>query len=426
MSNAGVRSNCFLGITAELALALVVTSGLFLADPVLAQAQTYSVIYNFTGGADGGSPYTGLTIDSRGNLYGTTATGGMGYGTVFELMRTGSGWISKPLYSFLGGEDGAEPLARVIFGPDGNLYGTTYEGGEGGCTYGYGGCGTVFRLQPPPAACKDAICPWRETVIYRPAENYGAYLSGEVTFDTAGNLYSTVGNGGQYEGGYVFELTPSNGYWTESTLYSFLQHPEDGAAPRAGVVFDQAGNLYGTTNNGGAFNAGTAFELSPNGSGWTETLRHAFDNSDGNGPMAPLVFDHQGNLYGTTFDLGPNGGGTIFELSPNGGGWTFSLPWAFSDQGSGGSLLVAPVSFDSDGNMYGTTFGTGCCGVGTIFKLSPGEGGWTETVLYNFLQGTDGYIPYSNVVFDASGNAYGTASSGGAHNAGVIWEVTPN
>jgi uncharacterized repeat protein (TIGR03803 family) len=412
---------------------MILAAALLLLTVIAAPAQTFQVLHNFTGGNDGGDAMAGLTMDQAGNLYGTTWSGGsVGVGSVFELQHKGSGWVLKTLYSFRGGGgaggDGAGPIARVIFGPDGALYGTTAAGTGASCYYyGYSGCGTVFRLQPPATVCKEVSCPWTETILYRAGDDDGQILAGEVAFDQAGNLYSTVEDGGEFFNGYVFELSPSaNGHWTSTVLHSFNEEQFDGTFPRAGLVIDQAGNLYGTTTEGGQYADGTAFELSPSGSGWNETILHSFSSSaDGNSPMASLVFGRQGNLYGTVFNGGPNGGGTVFELSPAGGGWTFSLPWSFSGTGNGGEELAAAVTLDGSGNLYGTTFAGGCCGAGTIFELSPGSGGWSETVLHNFTEGNDGGAPVSSVVLDSQGNGYGTASLGGANGKGVIWEVTP-
>ena len=408
-----------------LLLSMVITTCMIAAPS--AHSQTFTVIYNFTGGTDGGDPMTGLTMDRAGNLYGTTWGGGGGFGTVFKLAHRGSDWVMKPLYSFHGGLDGAGPSARVIIGPDGALYGTTNAGGGGTCGYfGYSGCGTVFRLQPPPTFCRAVLCPWTEQVIYTAHPNGGRFLFGEVVFDPAGNLYTTVYGGGLHYSGYVIELTPSHGSWISTVIHYFDLDSGDAAYPQAGLVIDQSGHLYGTSTRGGdGLAAGTVFELSPNGSGWTETLLHSFQETDGNEPQAPLIFDRQGNLYGTTFAGGPNQWGVVFELSPTGQGWTFNLLWSFAEQGDGGDLLRAPVSVDVNGNLYGTTFHTGCCGAGTVFELSPASGGWSETVLHTFFNGNDGGYPYSNVVVDVQGHAYGTTSIGGAYGKGVIWEITP-
>jgi hypothetical protein len=390
---------------------------LLMATVPAAKAQTYTVIHTFTGGTDGGQPYSGLTMDAAGNLYGVASAGGIGnYGVVYKLAHTSGGWVFTTLYTFKGGNDGAIPVATPIFGPDGALYGTTGGGGGGG--------GTVYKLVPPPSACKNALCEWTETVLYRASTDNGYGLAGEVLFDKAGNIYSTVAEGGENEGGYVFELTPYGNNWASKVLYSFNPFEGDCNDPEAGLVFDSSGNLYGTANTGCALNGGV-FELTPSGSGWTESIVRAFnDLTDGNGSQAGLTPDGHGDFYGTTFDLGPKNGGTVFELTPSNQGWAFSIVYAFNISDDDGQYLLAPVSLDASGNLYGTTFE--CVGAqGTVFKLTPSSDGWTETVLYRFTGGNDGGEPYSNVVMDAHGNLYGTASFHGADDNGVVWEITP-
>lgn len=178
--------------TAALTLAIVFALAVLVTQP--AHAQTFSVIHNFTGGADGAAPLAGLTIDRGGNLYGTAYDGGAGYGTVYMLAHSGSGWSFNSLYSFAEGNDGAHPYGRVTFGGNGRLYGTTYLGGNSNCS---GGCGTVFNMKPPPrAVCGTVLCPWTETVLYRFTGTDGAEPSGDLVFDQAGNLYGTTYVGG--------------------------------------------------------------------------------------------------------------------------------------------------------------------------------------------------------------------------------------
>ena len=317
-----IFSLSFGAATAALAIAFMLT--VVATQP--ARAQTYTVLHNFTGGGDGFYPKAGVTLDQAGSLYGT-ADGfeSYGYGTVYKLTHQGSNWSLNPLYEFTGGSDGANPEARVIFGPNGTLYGTTYAGGT------YNG-GTVFNLRPYPAVCKTALCPWAETVLYpfsRGADGY--YPSpADLIFDQAGNIYGTTiapsGNG------VVYELTPSGGGWTESVLHSFSGYP-DGAGPFGGVILDNAGNLYGTTESGGTGSGqGTVFELTYSmGSGWSESILYSFQGgSDGGVPLVGLIFDPLGNLYGATSDGGSGGGGTVFKLTPSGGSWTFSLVYSFT------------------------------------------------------------------------------------------------
>jgi len=407
------------------AIALSCALIVFAAGP--AQAQTFSVLHNFTGGLDGGLPYAGLSMDRGGNLYGTTATGGSGYGAVFALLHKGSGWVFNPLYSFAGGSDGEGPLARVIIGPNGSLYGTTYAGGNPGCSSGYG-CGTVFNLRPSASVCRAALCGWMETVLYRfnGGSDAANPLFGDVIFDSHGNLYGTTQNGGG-QGcsglgcGTVFELSPGAGGWTENVLYSFTGQGSDGANPYSGVILDQAGNLYGTTRVGGVVANGTVFRLSPAGSGWTENVLYAFQGAnDGYWPIGGLMLDQAGNLYGTTTSGGANGGGTAFELNTSD---METLLYSFSGPLQGGAY--GTLTRDAAGNLYGITYDDGAYGNGSVFRLSPSGGGWSFTDLYDFTGGSDGRCPYGGVLLDADGNLYGTAEGGGQYDVGVVWEITP-
>jgi len=389
------------------------TASMTIVGPQPAHAQTYRVIYNFTNGHDGANPEAGLTIDRGGNLYGTTNAGGVGYGGVFRLARNNSSWILSPLHSFAGGMDGAGTYSRVVSGLDGSLYGVTY-GTDGGS-------GTVFRLQPPLAACKTALCPWTETVLYRfTGGSDGANPEGDLTFDQGGNIYgATLAGGSGY--GVVYELTPSSGGWTQRVLHSFTQGL-DGVFPAAGVVFDQAGNLYGTTAYGNphGLGLGVVYQLTPSGSGWNENFLYAFTGgNDGGVPLAGLILDTAGNLYGATSEHGTGNGGTAFELTAANGGWSFGLLYSFAGCGPEASL-----TFDQAGNLYGTTLCGGANGQGAVFRLTPSNGIWTYTSLHDFA-GPDGAFPVSNVVFDANGNLYGTASEGGADGYGVVFQITP-
>ncbi len=411
-----------------------------LATTTWMQAQTLTVLHTFTLGPDGGKPTAGLTPDAAGNLYGTTYSGGPlneqcfdgGCGVVFKMTHGGSGWILTPLYSFGSLPDGQGPQSRVIFGPDGALYGTTYSGGAHEC------CGTVFKLQPPANSCGSFSCPWRETILYSfTSLADGAHPTAEVVFDRVGNLYGTTSEGGggpcEVGCGTVFELSPNgNGTWSKSTLHSFQGGASDGASPDSALLFDSAGNLYGTTYLGGDYDCysaptcGTVFELTPSGSGWTEKVLHIFaDGPDGGNP-AGLVFDSEGNLYGAA-SSGPGefGAGTIFELTPNqGGGWTFTVPYTFTD--SGASFPNAPT-MDAAGNIYGGSQNGGVYGPGAAYKLTRSNGGWSYATLGSFeFQGASGSLPEGTVVVDAQGNVYGACYVGPPpHNGGTVWEITP-
>jgi uncharacterized repeat protein (TIGR03803 family) len=390
-----------------------------------AQAQTYNVVYNFTGGNDGATPLAGVTIDRVGNLYGTTSVGGgQGFGTVFHLVHAGHDWRFFLLYTFLGEtdltSDGGSPYARVVIGPDGLLYGTTHFGGDGPGCESWHGCGTVFSVKPGKT-----VGPWEETVLYRFGVDGGSNPDyGDVVFDKNGNLYGTTRNGGAYWQGTVYELTTNGGIWTEKVLYSFAGSP-DGASPLSGPVFDQAGNLYGTTSAGGANGWGTLYQLSPSGSGWIETILDSFQNgSAGLTPTAGVIFDPSGNLYGATQTGGSGGGGTLFELSPLwGGSWNLSTLYGFLGPALGGPFRS--VAMDAAGNLYGTTAGDGTHLWGSVFKMTPSNGGWIYTSLHDFTGGADGGTPYGGLVFGAGGNLYGTTSIGGAYGDGVVFEITP-
>lgn len=380
-----------------------------------AEAQNFNVIYTFQGFIDGAQPYSGLTIKS-GALYGTTHSGneGTNWGDVFQLRQHNSSWIFNVLHLFDG-----ELEARPVFGPDGTLYGTS-PNNISQQIYGY-----IYNLRPPVSATCSAIrCPWDLNFPYSFAggADGDSPRFGALVFDHAGNMYGTTAVGGSGNG-VVFEVSGSFGSgWTERAIYTFSG--PDGAMPSSGVILDSAGNLYGTTTDGGQFNTGTVYELSPNGSGWSEKVLYSFQNgSDGSYPSAGLVLDAAGNLYGATTNGGSGGAGTAFELSPNGNNWNFSLLSSFS-----GGAYCGPwgdLTFDSAGNLYGTTFCGGSLGFGSVFKLSNSGNGWTYTSMHDFTNGNDGSKPYCNVAFDAAGNMYGSASHGGAQSSGTIWQITP-
>ena len=406
-------------LSAFLPILLTITLSIALVQP--ARAQTYQVLYNFTNGSDGGFPRAGLTIDRTGILYGTTSQGGaQNGGTVFKMALHNSSWIFSPLYSFAGGSDGFQPVARVIIGPNGSLYGTTSAGG-GSRNCGCCGCGTVFNLQPNPTAAGAALAPWRETVLHRftggPRDGQGPQA--EVMFDPAGSLYSTTFFGGS-GGGTVFKMTPGSGGWTESTLYNFDSRQGGPYSPNAGVVLDNAGNLYGTTVSGGENRSGVVYRLSPSSPGWIENTIFAFGNSDlGAEPYAGVIFDSAGNLYGATTSEVNNFSGAVFELTPSNGNWIPSTVYKFSGDMNPycGNGPYASLFMDTAGNLYGTN-----CGDSSVFKLTPTSGGWAYTLLHSFDWDDQ---PLGGVVMDAHGNLYGTTELGGTHNAGVVWEITP-
>ena len=395
-----------------------------------ARAQTESVLYSFgSGTADGTMPVSGLLLDSGGNLYGTTAAGGThNNGTVFKLARSGSAWTKAQLYSFGSPLDGKEPWSGLVQDSAGNLYGTTIYRGQLFTN------GTFYRITPGIT--------WTETGIYTfPGGPAGAnpYDTGKLIRDSSGNFYGTTAGGGAYSQGAVFEISISGDVVTETVIYSFdntQSHP-DGAAPKAGLIMDSNGNLYGTTVTGGAgtygnctaAGCGTVFELFRSAEGrWSESVLYSFNGGafDGANPNAELLLDPSGNLFGTTLAGGTSNSGTVFELSPTeSGAWKESVIHKFGSAGDG-SGPHSGLTRDSRGNLYGTTYIGGAHGGGTVFKLSPVVNDvWTETVLWGFGGRGDGKNPYGGVVIDSDGNLYGTTNIGGSHTYGTVFKLVP-
>jgi len=393
---------------------------IFLTLSSLSQAQTFTVLHAFSG-PDGAHPSAVPIFDRAGNLYGPTESGtGNAYnGSVYKLGHHGEGWVLSSLYDFQGGSDGAEPAARLTFRQDGTLFGSTLYGGSDGCVPN--GCGTVFQLRPPASFCRSISCPWTETQAYVfPSGGYGAQPNSPIVFDQAGNAYGTAGGDGGL--GVAYELSPTTEGWTETILHGFRL--SDGSYPN-GVISDSLGNLYGTTYDGGPGSCGTVFELSPSASGWTFSVLYSFDCRDPEGGylLGRLVLDNAGNLYGTTLFGGDDGSGTVFELSPQNGSWTHSILYSFPGEDNYPGTLV----FDNAGNLYGINDAEG--GSGYVFKLTNSGGNWTYATLYYFTGGSDGAYPVDTVVLDNSGNVYGVAEEGGSRNCqdgcGTVWEITP-
>jgi uncharacterized repeat protein (TIGR03803 family) len=387
-------------------------------------SQTFTVLHEFYGGPDGYQPQDGLTVDARGNFYGATEQGGMGYyayGVAFKLSKVRSNWILSTLTEFGHDEDGYYPYAGVTLGPDTAVYGTTEDGGVG-C--GGNGCGTVFRLTTPANVPRSVYNPDARTVIYRFSGPDGQNPLGRLIFDRAGNMYGTTSNGGPRGAGTIFQLTGSGSQWILTTLYGFGDG-FDGGQPWGELVMDAAGNLYGTNAQGGGLcYCGVVFELSPSAGGWNYQVLHTFvPAQDGGWPHAGLTMDAAGNLYGTTSTYGPNLGGTVFELSPMNGGWNFNVIYALS--GSSGDGPAGSLLLDSAGNLYGTTQLNGAYDEGSVFKLTPQNGTWVYTALHDFTVGDDGAEPKGNLLMDSSGNLYGMTSYGGRYGGGTVWEITP-
>jgi uncharacterized repeat protein (TIGR03803 family) len=351
-----------------------------------------TVLYSFTGGADGSSPYAGVIRDSEGNLYGTTPNGGAGYGVVFKLDTAGQETV---LHAFTGRADGSYPYNGVIRDSAGNLYGTTRYGGT---AVGYNGYGVVFKLDTAG----------QETVLYTfmGGADGGVPYAGVIR-DSAGNLYGTTYEFGDlsasacfgYGCGVVYKLDTSR---NETVLYSFTGGA-DGANPAAGVIRDEAGNLYGTTNVGTLANLGAVYKLNTTGQ---ETVLYGFlSPPDGSGPSA-VIRDEAGNLYGTTFGGGTYDAGVVFKLDAG----QETVLYAFN---MANGWLPNSVIRDPAGNFYGTTEngGTGIPALGVVYEL---DASGKETVLHSFLGGTDGSFPYGGLIRDSAGNLYGTTQEGGS------------
>jgi uncharacterized repeat protein (TIGR03803 family) len=390
----GRRSTLVVALT--LALVAVVVSGL------PAAAQTFSVLHYFTGGPDGAYPRDELTVGPSGVLYGTSAGGGTnGSGTVFKLSQHNSAWILSPLYEFTGGSDGKGPIGGVVIGPDGALYGTTQLGGADDD-------GVVFSLAPPRTFCRSTVCYWNETILHTftgTPDGFNPWTE-KLTFDAAGNIYGTTGNGGQYGpgGGTAFELTPSGGGYTETILHSFGLRG-DGWAPFGGVVLDPAGNVYGTTVGGGLVHGcstgcGTVFQLTPSDGSWQENILFDFDVVHGYYPNSDLIRDTSGDLYGTAIASLDYGEGVLFKLAPTANGFFYSLVHQFHTTCE---PYGAPV-MDSAGNFFGTCI-YGGNGGGWVYELTNCSQSCTVIDLHDFTyNGGDGGTPWGGPVLDANGN----------------------
>jgi uncharacterized repeat protein (TIGR03803 family) len=355
-------------------------------------AGNYTVLYSFTGGENGGGPYAGVIRDPAGNLYGTTSDGGAAsVGVVYKLNAAGQETV---LHTFTGGADGSFPNAGVIRDSSGNLYGTTSSGGTANA-------GVVYTL--------DAA--GRETVLYSFTGGAdGSFPYAGVIRDSAGNLYGTTLVGGPAELGEVFELDAAG---NETVLFSF-PGPTDGEWPTAGVIRDPAGNLYGTTEYGGRANAGVVYKV--NTAGREKVLYSFTGGADGSFPYAGVIRDSAGNLYGTTTAGGASNSGVVYKVNTAG---QETVLYSFTGAADGG-LPFAGVIRDSAGNLYGTTTAGGASNSGVVYKVNTAG---QETVLYSF--GAGGSFPYAGVIPDSAGNFYGTTSSGGTANAGVVYKLDP-
>jgi uncharacterized repeat protein (TIGR03803 family) len=438
--------------------------GLISALAPIASAQSKeSVLHAFTYHADGGFPFAGLTFDTKGNLYGVSDYGGdlnLGIccGVVFQLTPVDSGgWTFKVIYTFTGPITGGEaPTGSVVVDASGNLYGTTQIGGF---------CGTAYELSSTEAG------EWKQTTLHyfndveRGETEDGCLPSSSMIFDRAGNLYGTTQQTGATDCmtnagcGTVFELSPqADGKWKEVVLHHFPAFSGDGISPYGALVMDSTGNLWGTTQFGGSAGEGTIFELTPGtGGAWNEKLAFSFSGANGDLPYAGLILDAAGNFYGTTYSGGRNGTGTVYRMTPHADGQlnekvihNFAL--CNQNQCPDGFAPFGGLVFDAQGNLYGTTtLGGGAStvcdqgstikvGCGVVFKLTPGtEDTWTYSIVYRFPGDANGGYPTDDhLAVDLTGNIYGTTLVEGDVNSplcpqevlglggcGVVFEVSP-
>ncbi len=413
----------------------LITVLMVLMFAISAMAATEQVLYTFKGGAAGAFPSSSLVRDGKGNLYGTTSSGGNlsvctkgfftpGCGVVFELSLVNGSWQESVLYTFQGGTDGAGPGGNLVFDAAGNLFGTTSNGGSTSCGNGLG-CGTVFELSP------QADGSWKETILHVfGGQPDGAFPAG-LTPDALGNLYGVATSGGANGRGAVYELSKQSGTLKESVIYSLRDFE---VQPNPGLAFDSAGNLYGTFFQlygcFGSAACGAVFELSQANGMWTEMdLVDFAGGGNGGDPMAGVILDSAGNIYGTTAK-GGNNYGIAYELKRSGSKIQGVMLHNFCSLNNcaDGAVPLSALAADASGNFYGTTStrGTACSSCGTVYKLFRGKLGWEEMVLHSFRGGTDGSYPTQSLILDAQGNLYGVTSGTEGSDAlyGTVFEVT--
>lgn len=370
--------------------------GLALLASAFAQttpAPKFTLLHSFQG-TSGEYPLAGLILDSNGNVYGTTSEGGAhGSGVVFKVSPTGD---EAELHSFKGGrDDGSFSIAGLVRDAEGNLYGTTVDGGE----FGFG---TIFKVEENGD----------ESLLYSFGKSTkdGRYPSAGLLMDAKGNLYGTTQEGGAFGFGTIFKVEDGE----ETVLHSFAGNPSDGQYPVQGLIEDARGNLYGATELGGTFNDGTIFELAA--SGQERVIFSLTGNAGGNYPFGGVVRDSAGNFYSTAA-YGSNEFGVVFKVDVSG---KETVLHTFSG-GADGGFPSAGLVQDSKGVLYGTTEFGGTFGEGVVFSITTSG---TLTVLHNF-GGSDGADLLTGLVLDKAGNLYGTTTEGGAHGQGTAFKITP-
>ena len=407
---------------------------LLLAFQSLATATSEQVLHQFVNLAQGSTPAGDLVADAQGNLYGTTYNGGSyGFGTVYRLTRNSSGkWAQTVIHNFTGLTDGYQPNSLAIDAA-GNLFGATSAGGSSSfTTQGYG---IVFELS------RAANGSWSLTVLHAFAGQFAdGYTPGGVALDSAGNVYGVayggISNTNACSGqcGLIFRVVHSSSGWTEHTIYEF-KAKQDGALPGPSLTFDSAGNLYGVTQASSL--PWVIFQLTPSATQWTETTLFTMTNPSTQGGVPNgITFDASGNIFATSQLGGPTNNGVAFELVHGSTGWTQTVFHTFTG-GTDGSGPAGNPRFDAAGNLVGTTYWGGIAaacasnlpvgGCGTVYQLTPSSGGtWTETILHVFSGGSDGVYPTGPLMIDASGNLIGTTLQGSIANVGTVFEFSPS
>jgi uncharacterized repeat protein (TIGR03803 family) len=392
---------------------------------VVAHAQA-TTIFDFSSSSEGGNPNAGLVFDQAGNIYGTAGNGGAnGLGVVFELKESGGTWIEQILHNFSVAPDGSGPGgSNLTLGPSGTLYGTTALGGSKNE-------GVAYLLVNNAGS-------WQEQIIHTFGKSTGDGRNpfGTLAMDAAGNLYGVTTSGGAFGAGTVFELKLSKtGSWGEKILYSFNSNGQDGNSPVCSLIFDAAGNLYGTTEAGGLYKGGTVFELLPEANGtWKEEILYNFhsrgtgDRGDADIPLAGVVMDASGNLYGTTTAGGSNDRGAVYRLSPqSGGGWKETILYSLNSNIDGLFGPTTGLTFDTAGNLYGTFEEGGTNFAGEVYVLKKqADGTWVKSTFYSFSDMSGGpAFPQSGLTLGPDGNFYGTTSGGGSIASGTAYSIAP-
>jgi uncharacterized repeat protein (TIGR03803 family) len=393
-----------------------------------ARGQSLTTLGTFDG-VNGSGPNGSLIIDANGNLLGTASGGGAsGYGTVFELQNTGSGYAATPAVVVdLTLADGRYPSAGLTVDASGNLYGTGVVGGTAQ--------GTAFEIQKTGSSYASAA-----TVLANfGVGSAGAQPRGGLLIDAGGNLLGTTYYGGTSGDGTVFEIQKAGSGYAAAPTTLFNFSGTNGIAPQAGLVADANGNLFGTTYFGGSsipanggYGYGSVFEIPKTGAGYasTPTTLTSFNGTNGSEPTANLIVDANGDLFGTTRFGGPAGDGTVFEIQNTGSGYLSAPTTLAYFDGTDGSDLGGPsgggnLIMDANGDLFGTASSGGTFGDGTVFEVQKTLAGYSNTpiTLFNF-DGIDGSVPLDGLVADADGDLLGTTSSGGLNGDGTVFEIT--